>query len=368
MKELFVWDSGFSTGLVDVDAQHKHLIEVINTGIQLCLSNKEITLDDVLSLKSALTDYTVYHFDCEESLMEKHGVDERHVSQHKKIHQNFISQIKKFFAEPETLTRADALGNVMEYLIRWLAYHILNTDKSFAFQMESISNGVDPKDAFERDKKKTDTSSEPLLRALKALFVVVSEKNSALLAANADLEKKVQLRTSELEKANARLQELSIRDELTKLPNRRFAIQTIEQAINVWERYQTLFSIMYIDVDSFKAINDTFGHDKGDFVLQWLANFLRTNLRKSDVVCRLGGDEFVVICLECDKETAFVTAHHLLERIKLENAKKAIPFWQISLSIGVVEIDSDCADTTAILKKADAKMYESKEQGGNSVH
>lgn len=132
-----------------------------------------------------------------------------------------------------------------------------------------------------------------------------------------------------------------------------------------FERYDVVFSILFIDLNKFKAVNDTLGHDYGDAVLTWMAKFLKENTRKTDMPCRLGGDEFVVLCPHSDGDQAFTLASKLLEKIQALTIHEKLQFWEPSFSIGVAQFDKTIKETSEILSKADAAMYESKKHGGN---
>ena len=158
-------------------------------------------------------------------------------------------------------------------------------DKSLIRQVHRIKNEkMNPKEAYEREVEEEDVNTEPLLKALKSLFFLVSQKNKELERINEGLEQKVKARTQELEEANRRLKTLSLRDDLTGLPNRRFVVREIEKLIHDRERYSTTFSVLFVDLDKFKAVNDNHGHESGDEVLNWVSDFLDTYTRKNDVV------------------------------------------------------------------------------------
>lgn len=238
-------------------------------------------------------------------------------------------------------------------------------DKSAVRQMNYISeDGVSPLAAYEKEESLVEISTEPLLKALKALFYIVSEKNKQLEQKNIELEEKVKERTSELEKLNLVLSELSLKDELTGLANRRYAVLEIDKLINNWKLYGTVFSILFIDVDKFKAVNDNYGHEHGDQVLKWIADFLEKNIRKTDVLCRLGGDEFIVICIHCNKECSMELTRKINDSSKVLTENEKLSFWEPSFSIGVAEIDESIENSSDILTNADVAMYNSKKSGG----
>lgn len=367
-NSYFKWDDDLETGINSIDDQHRGLIEIINNILQLCFSNEKIDENLIEETYENLSLYVEEHFKSEEQLMIDNLVDSRHVNSHFNIHAEFEKTIKQFFSDISLLVNPDKLGEIGEFLIRWLAYHILNVDKSLVRQINAINQDkISPNDAYEQEQNFIEISTEPLLKALRSLFYLVAKKNKALSKANAELEEKVQLRTNELLEANKRLKSVSMEDELTGLPNRRYAIIEIEQLINSCRRYGGTFSLLYIDVDKFKVVNDSYGHEYGDKVLKWIADFLRTNLRKSDIPCRLGGDEFVVICSNCDAKNAMEIGIKLNEKCKVCNLDELVNYWNPSLSIGVAEIDNNCKTVSDILKKADSAMYLSKKEGGGLV-
>lgn len=361
----FKWDQDFILGLENVDKQHFSLVETINASLQLSLSNDEIPLDKIENIQKHLVDYTVEHFITEEALMKATRIDFRHLKIHIQVHKEFVDRVKDFFKDPIKLTKPDALTQVNEFLIRWLAYHILNMDKSMARQIKLISEGgLSPQEAYEKEIDFVESSTEPLLKALRALFNLVSQKNKELEKKNQELEKKVILRTQALESANKKLERISTEDELTKLPNRRYVMQMLEDQINYYQRYQTPLSILFIDVDKFKAVNDTYGHEYGDQVLKWIAEYLKNNSRKSDKACRLGGDEFIIICPNTTGDEAMVLGRKLNQACDTIAKNDGLDFWDPSISIGVTMMDDQIISASDLLKKADEAMYEAKKVGG----
>jgi len=364
VEEIFIWSGDFDTGIGVIDRQHRQLVEQINAIVQIAVSGKQVKEEEVGRIKAELSNYVEAHFATEEEMMARLAVDERHVRQHRFLHGEFVSKVQGFFAEGRSID-GKALAEVSEYLIRWLAYHILNIDMGLARQIAAIKAGSDPARAFDVEQSYLDTNTEPLLKALRALFFLVSEKNRELEQLNAELEHKVRQRTQELEEANRRLELISMQDELTRLPNRRFALLSLDQLLSERERYSTPLSVMLVDADKFKAVNDNFGHDRGDAVIKWIGDFLKQNLRKSDIVCRLGGDEFLVICPLTDAEAARKAGEALVARSAALNATNPLEFWKISLSVGVAEASVE--DSAAVIKRADAAMYLAKKGGGGRV-
>jgi diguanylate cyclase (GGDEF)-like protein len=172
-------------------------------------------------------------------------------------------------------------------------------------------------------------------------------------------------RADEKTKADARIEYLASHDSLTSLPNRETFNGLLHHAIEAARRHQRRFAVLFIDLDRFKVINDSLGHDAGDILLVEIANRLRQTLRSSDVVARLGGDEFVVIL----EETA---ESHDVERIAGNLLSVLSQPLQLSghechatASIGIAMYPADGSDVQTLTKNADMAMYLAKEDGKN---
>ena len=315
-KVYFEWNKEFEIGNKLIDTQHYSLVELINELVKIDL-NKDGDIKEIEDIKQKLSNYCVVHFMSEEEIMEKYNIDQRHVKAHKIKHQEFIDNIKKFSTDAGCISDNVNLSEMTEYLVRWLAYHILSMDKSLFRQIKYIEKDEwSSSESYDKDFQLIECSTEPLLKALKALYYLVVEKNKELELQNINLEKNVKSRTNDLLKANKKLEKISIIDELTGLHNRRYFMTEIERLMYKWDRYQEPFSLIYLDADKFKLVNDNFGHDKGDIVLKWISQFLKSNIRKSNIACRLGGDEFVIICENCTIQDAANIGKNLITKYK----------------------------------------------------
>lgn len=178
-----------------------------------------------------------------------------------------------------------------------------------------------------------------------------------------ELDKKVQERTQELEEKNKELEQLSITDRLTGLYNRRKLDEVMETEIHRAKRFKHLIGVIIVDVDHFKSVNDTHGHQAGDQVLIELAGILKEHTRETDTVGRWGGEEFLIICPETDLEGTAKLAELLRKKIKdyefsVVKSKTA--------SFGVTTYRSE--DTIhAMINRADEALYLAKENGRNRV-
>lgn len=172
---------------------------------------------------------------------------------------------------------------------------------------------------------------------------------------------------AELAVTNRRLQEAALTDALTGFPNRRYVVERIEQEWAASTRNGRPLTCMVIDVDRFKAINDSHGHDVGDLVLKQTALALRSGLRTHDVISRLGGDEFLVICPDTDLAAALICA----ERMRLAVEALVVVADELrlrgSVSIGIAVRDATMGDADALIKCADRGVYLAKQRGRNRV-
>jgi diguanylate cyclase (GGDEF)-like protein len=172
---------------------------------------------------------------------------------------------------------------------------------------------------------------------------------------------------SELEEKNRELQELAYYDPLTGLPNRRFFFEHASLIFEEVKRYEKPLSLLVIDIDYFKKINDTYGHDVGDLVLKTFADVLRGIVRQSDICARFGGEEFVVLLPNTDLEGAKVLA----ERIRTAVAKNPVEHGSIvivfTVSIGASQYRKGMQNIDELIKEADIALYRAKEGGRNRV-
>jgi hemerythrin len=363
--ESFCWNRNFETGLQDVDDQHRRLVDIINA-FGAHLAENDIAEEHVESLLKELIEYAQFHFEKEEELMAESGLDSRHCEFHIVEHNTFLEDVLLFRNHRRTGDMDDA-RSILEYLIHWLAYHILVMDQNMARQMSLIAGNMSAADAWQAGEREVDSSTEPLLTALKGLFQQVSRRNRELATLNQNLEKIVEERTRELVKANADLEILAMTDVLTELPNRRHALRQLQELWKEARQSNGHLSCMLVDADGFKAINDTYGHDAGDAVLWRLARELCHSVRSDDIVCRLGGDEFVIICPFTPLEGAL----HIAELTRAKIGALRVPagegVWHGSISVGVAAITGDFTSVDDLIKAADEGVYMAKKAGRNCV-
>jgi diguanylate cyclase (GGDEF)-like protein len=183
-----------------------------------------------------------------------------------------------------------------------------------------------------------------------------------LREANERLEQRVRQRTKELELATEQLRHQALHDALTGLPNRVLLLDRLEQSILNMQRKNEPFSLLLLDLDGFKEVNDTYGHHIGDLLLARIGIRLRAQLRDSDTIARLGGDEFAVLIggVSSINDAERVAASLLLaldQAILVENEPLAV-----GASIGIVHCPAHGADPATLMRRADVAMYAAKSE------
>jgi len=162
----------------------------------------------------------------------------------------------------------------------------------------------------------------------------------------------------------AQLWDMAVTDSLTGLYVRRYFMVKLQEEIHRAERYGKRLSVIMADLDRFKKINDTYGHDAGDRALKTISQFLQKNIRDVDAIARYGGEEFVMLIPDADKEAAYCLAQRLREELAKVKFEDLPP---ITISLGIATFPSDSTDIEELIKKADAAMYQAKQKGRNRV-
>jgi hemerythrin len=370
----FEWNPGFGTGLDDVDRQHRRLVDLISELSGRLEREPDLEPATLAAMYADLVDYSRYHFDTEEKLMAEAGVDPRHVLRHTREHEDFARHVRETLARPADDAAGAAPRRLLEFLVHWLTYHILGSDQSMARQLEALRAGATAAQAFDGGERGGDRATATLLDSVHALFALLSERNRQLVGLAESLERRVAERTAALEAANAelaalveRVERTAVTDALTGLPNRRYATQRLAQAWHLSVRYGHPLSCLVVDADGFKEVNDRWGHEAGDRVLEALAAALKGSVRAGDDVCRVGGDEFLVLAPVTDLQGALA----LGERVRASVARLRVPagsgVWRGSVSVGAAARHPGLDGVEALLREADRGLYAAKRAGRNAV-
>ena len=201
-----------------------------------------------------------------------------------------------------------------------------------------------------------------LVDAFAGMSSTLISSKQELASSNAQLEQKVAERTAELQQANEGLQSLARHDALTSLSNRRAANERLTLEFVRMKRSQITYCVMMIDIDSFKRINDTFGHADGDLVLQRVAQAINASVRESDFVARYGGEEFLVILPATSIAGAVVVAERCRNAVATAQDAKV---GQVTVSIGLAEATMEHRSDNEAVHLADGLLYEAKRAGKN---
>jgi len=205
---------------------------------------------------------------------------------------------------------------------------------------------------------------------------IYSDDEIGILATNFNLmvdrlEEQIKNLDRKVKKKTEALRELAITDPLTKLYNRRYFSEISTRIYDVAQRESEALSVMMLDIDKFKNINDTYGHQVGDQVIITLAKIINEIKRESDVVCRYGGEEFIMLLPKTSKAGALDLAQRIrvaIERyeILIEEKNTTVRF---TVSLGVSEVDySKDSEIEDVIRRADNAMYIAKREGRNRTY
>ena len=181
--------------------------------------------------------------------------------------------------------------------------------------------------------------------------------------------RETELRYLENEHAmKCKLKEMAFHDELTSLQNRRSILHSAKSEFDRSKRYHKNLSLMILDIDDFKAINDRYGHDNGDIALKYFADIVSIKKRSTDYIGRIGGEEFLLLLPETDVDQA----HYIAERILVELNSKMIEFDEqktyLTVSIGLTALMDKDATINECMRRADDYLYVAKKRGKNNIY
>ena len=199
-------------------------------------------------------------------------------------------------------------------------------------------------------------------KAKQALTTHLSELEKIIATRTQELQdnyQSLQKEMAERQHAQAQLEILATTDPLTRLYNRRKFEELLSYELERCRRYTSEFALILFDADHFKRVNDQHGHDMGDAVLQFLADIVRSQLRKSDIVARWGGEEFIALISEVDADTALAIADKLRRAVGTGQFPRQL---KVTISLGIALARRN--DTAAsLIKRADQALYRAKQAG-----
>ena len=248
------------------------------------------------------------------------------------------------------------------FVFGWFMLVIANqANIKFKHSRILILDNIELIDRMDEEIRSSKQAKEKLENYKKELENQVEERTKELVETNRDLEEQIDQRN----KIEKDLEHLAYYDVLTGLANRSLLIERLKQAVNVAKRNESLFAVLFIDLDRFKTINDSLGHALGDKLLMEVAWRLRNILRESDTIARNGGDEFVIVAENLnDVREAFIVSEKIIKAMT-EIFKIDGHDIHIGASIGVSIYPIDATDALELLKMSDTAMYCAKENGSN---
>ena len=220
---------------------------------------------------------------------------------------------------------------------------------------------------------------EQLLGELSQSVEDLERANRQLLDSEARLTELVEARTRQLQQsneklreANEKLREMAVRDGLTGLFNHGYLLEHVELEVARSARYQRIFSVLFLDIDDFKQVNDQHGHQAGDKILRAVAELLRggvERLRSSDLSARYGGEEFCLILPETPRAGVQLNAERIREAVETMDwsSHTLSPDFKLTVSIGVAAFPEDGSSADEVLRAADDALYQAKRSGKNRV-
>ena len=175
--------------------------------------------------------------------------------------------------------------------------------------------------------------------------------------------------SEELQRINQEFRKMSVTDSLTGLHNRRHFEELMKTELEMSLRHGDVNSVLVIDIDHFKKINDRYGHPGGDAVLKQIAEKLKSNLRKTDILCRVGGEEFVALCKRADKTAALAIGEKMRRDIESKITRYGDENIKVTISVGIATTNELNVNQGAeeLYRQADAAVYQSKDRGRNCI-
>jgi len=367
--EIFPWNTYFEVGVDETDKQHRKLVEIINEICSCALSTKnyEETIDDLFV---KLIDYSKYHFDWEEQYYQDNNLPGELFDAHQGNHGKLIAQILSLKTKYDQDVNKDTnLEEILTTLVLWLTHHILEDDMLMCLIIDNLAKGMQPAVAIKNANRGMKGPKGTIAKVMSSMMNVSSSSVLELrreITFRKELEGKLNSEILIRKEAERKLTYLAQHDALTELPNRRLFEELGDVAIKGAKRSKAEQAILFVDIDGFKAINDTLGHQAGDELLIAIARRLEDGVRESDIVARIGGDEFILhLGGECGQKDACAIAEKIIKAM-------ATPFdledgtANVGASVGIALYPGDAADVKALVQNADAAMYVAKKSGKNA--
>ncbi|MDV7341106.1 bacteriohemerythrin [Terasakiella sp. A23] len=362
--EVFPWNDNFNTGHKEIDEQHRKLVSLLNELATTLINNQTM---DVSKAFDDLAKYADFHFAAEEEIWRKFFDDDSWLHSHQLTHSSFLPKVLEIQKNGKDKPLHDLIEEIIQFLIRWLIFHIIDDDKRLAIVVESMEKGHDLIKAKQIADRKMNGSVRVLIDAVLTMYDGLSNRTLGLLR-----ERKARMEAEEkLREANEKLEKLSYIDQLTQLYNRRHFDDIFARELKRARRKKTMLTLMMLDVDYFKRLNDKYGHPEGDVALKKVAQEIkRCCKRASDFCFRIGGEEFAILTNSSNSEEQVRLAETIrqnIENLQIPNEDSDVSDFA-TVTIGLVSVIPD-QDTTedGMMKIADGRLYAAKRNKRNTV-
>ena len=284
--------------------------------------------------------------------------------------------LKRLESQKFALIKREAFVILMIALGEFLALSFIII-RPVSVMSESLSDSVDEngqivgkvpvisEDEFGKLAKQFNLLSSQLNEANSQLQSKIDLADKQLIQNNRQLVKQ----SEELQQLNEEFRKLSVTDSLTGLHNRRRFEELMKTEMEMSQRHGDINSILVIDIDHFKKINDKYGHPGGDTVLKQVSNNLKASLRKTDILCRVGGEEFVALCKRADKVAAVAIAEKMRHDIETRLTRFGDEKIYVTISVGIATTNELNVNQgpEELYRQADAAVYHSKDKGRNRI-
>ncbi len=362
--EVFPWNKNFETGVEVIDEQHRKLVDLLN---ELANSLVREDMSKVNDAFAQLADYAHYHFEQEEAIWSNYLGDDSWFISHQLSHSSFLPRVLELKGIEGDSPSQDVVEAVVKFLIRWLAFHIIDDDKRLALVVTSMDTGSTLEEAKVLADRKMNGSFRVLIETVLKMYDGLSTRTLDLMR-----ERRARIiAEQELREANRRLEELSVTDQLTGLYNRRHFERVLDREMKRARRENKAVTLYMLDIDYFKSLNDHYGHSGGDVALKNIGQKLFEICRRpSDYAFRIGGEEFAVISREHKEDDDLIFAELIrraVEDLAIPNVKSKVSDC-LTVSVGgfaKIPTKQDTMDT--YMKEADARLYRAKDAGRNIV-
>ena len=362
--QVFHWNKNFEVGNKAIDDQHKELVKLLNKLANTLTYKDDTIIDDIFV---ELADYATYHFETEEKIWLDAFSNDKWFLKHQSTHNSFLPKVLAIKEKNKGQDYNKTIEEIIMFLIRWLAIHIIDEDKKMSYVIDFLKDGKTIKEAKKLTKKKMNDSVKILTNTILNMHESISSGTITLMKEhNARIEAE-----EELKKANEKLLNLSITDQLTQVYNRRHFEDIFKSELERAKRNNIYLTIVSFDIDYFKKLNDHYGHGKGDDALEKVGECLKSLCKRAyDFPFRIGGEEFVVLTSVEEEKSGLEFAHLIhqgINNLKIEHIKSDVSN-TLTTSMGVMSIIPTQGDSIEnLMKLVDKKLYESKDTGRNKI-